>query len=333
MSISRVFPRTFLRTIGAYSAAICALLAASAFGQGVVDKSLGFFITSEGLGKGGNLGGLAGADAQCEKLAEAAGAGNRVWRAYLSTQAKGDAAAVNARDRIGTGPWYNAEGVMVAADVNDLHSANNNLSKENSLTEKGGVVKGRGDSPNQHDILTGSKADGTAHPPATDLTCSNWTLETGGSAMVGHHDRHGVASNIDSTSWNQAHASSGCSQANLIATGGNGYFYCFAADGPTGLESPARDRRLSGFTFLGRSLSAGFPYGGGGASVYSLDLREARWVRVSILTLSGRVLAEPVSEAMGAGNHEIRWNGMDRMGHQVPRGFYLVSISSEAIRR
>jgi hypothetical protein len=327
--------RVFSRGFGAcaYAFALGALLPASAAAQRAnADTSLSFFITSAGLGKGANLGGLAGADAQCEKLAEAVDAGNRVWRAYLSTQATAGTAAVSARDRIGSGPWYNAKGVRVAASVADLHSANNKLSKENSLTEKGDGVKGRGDSPNQHDILTGSKADGTAHPAGTDLTCANWTSETTGSAMLGHHDRHGVAGNIDSTSWNQAHASSGCSQANLVSTGGNGYFYCFAADGATGMQSPARDRRLSGFTFLGQALSAGFPYGGGESPVYNLELRESRFVRVSIRTLSGRTLAEPVAEILGAGAHEIRWNGMDLKGTQVPRGYYLVSIALGDIR-
>lgn len=293
---------------------------------------MGFFITSSGLGKGGNLGGLAGADAQCQKLAEAAGAGGRLWHAYLSTQAKGGTPAVNARDRIGTGPWYNAKGVQVAADVADLHSPNNKLGKENSLTEKGDAVKGRGDSPNQHDILTGSKADGTAHPAGTDLTCADWTSESSGSAMLGHHDRHGVAGNIDSTSWNQAHASSGCSQANLISTGGNGYFYCFAADGATGLNTPERAGRLSGFAFFGRVSGAGFAYGGGESTIHTLELREPRFVRVSIRTLSGRDLAEPVAEVLGPGSHQLRWNGLDKRGNPVPRGYYLLSIAIEDAR-
>lgn len=187
---------------------------------------MSFFITSVGSGKGADLGGLAGADAHCQNLAKAAGAGEGEWRAYLSAAAIDGKPAVNAKDRIGSGPWFNAKGVQVAASVADLHSDNNKLSKENSLTEKGTVVNGRGDTPNQHDILTGSQLDGTATPGAAN--CGNWTSSaTDGAAAVGHHDRQGGGANP--TSWNSAHASRGCSQENLVATGGNGYFYCFAA--------------------------------------------------------------------------------------------------------
>ncbi len=189
---------------------------------------LEFFITSRGLGDGANLGGLAGADAHCRKLAEAAGAGDRTWRAYLSAGPSGDQAAVNARDRIGAGPWHNAKGVQVALDVADLHSENNKLSKENSLTEQGGVVNGRGDTPNEHDILTGTQEDGRAFSNGEDHTCGNWTGNGEGSAQVGHHDRIGGGPNP--TSWNASHGSRGCGQDNLQGTGGNGYFYCFAAD-------------------------------------------------------------------------------------------------------
>jgi hypothetical protein len=188
---------------------------------------LGFFITSVGKGDGANLGGLAGADAHCQALAKAAGAGNRQWRAYLSASASGGQAAVNAKDRIGSGPWANAKGVIVAQNVADLHSENNKLGKDNSLTEKGAVVNGRGDTPNQHDILTGSNMDGTLATGAADTTCRNWTSNGEGSAMVGHHDKQGGGANPNS--WNSAHGSKGCSQPNLVATGGNGYFYCFAA--------------------------------------------------------------------------------------------------------
>lgn len=187
---------------------------------------LSFFITSAGPGDGANLGGLAGADRHCHQLATAVGAGNREWRAYLSTMAMPEAAAVNARDRIGSGPWYNAKGVMVAKDVADLHSDNNKLSKENSLTEKGTVVNGRGDTPNMHDIITGSRLDGTAYSGEGYTNCGNWTSNGEGSTRVGHHDRVGGGENA--TSWNSAHNSRGCSQQNLQATGGNGLFYCFA---------------------------------------------------------------------------------------------------------
>ena len=211
---------------------VAAFAAALAFGahhvsvQGQGNK-MSFFITSAGKGDGANLGGLAGADAHCQALAKAAGAGDRQWRAYLSTQAAGGAAAVNAKDRIGTGPWFNSKGVQVAANVAELHSDKNNLTKETQLTEKGTVVNGRGDTPNQHDILTGSNLDGTAAPAGEDRTCANWTSNDAGAAFVGHHDRQGGGANP--TSWNSAHATKGCSQQALIGTGGNGYYYCFAA--------------------------------------------------------------------------------------------------------
>jgi hypothetical protein len=188
------------------------------------DTSLSFFITSAGSGNGANLGGLAGADKHCQTLAAAAGQGSKTWHAYLSADAAAGQPAVNAKDRVGRGPWYNAKGVRVAENVADLHSDNNKLSKENSLTEKGAVVNGRGDNPNTHDILTGANLDGTLIP---NTTCSNWTSTAAdGKAQVGHHDRQGGGTNP--TSWNSAHASSGCSQANLVGTGGAGLFYCFA---------------------------------------------------------------------------------------------------------
>jgi hypothetical protein len=186
------------------------------------DSGLGFFITSVGSGKGADLGGLEGADKHCQALAQAAGAGGRTWRAYLSA---GGAKPVNAKDRIGAGPWQNAKGVVVATSVADLHSDANKLSKENSLTEKGAVVNGRGDTPNTHDILTGSNLDGTL--AGDNLTCNNWTSSAEGSAQVGHHDRQGGGQNPNS--WNSAHPSKGCSQENLVGTGGAGLFYCFAA--------------------------------------------------------------------------------------------------------
>lgn len=193
-------------------------------GAAQADAKMSFFITSVGSGNGANLGGLAGADAHCQKLAGAVGAGSKQWRAYLSTQGPN---AVHAKDRIGAGPWFNSEGVQIAASVADLHSDKNGLTKETQLNEKGQVVNGRGDTPNQHDILTGSNLDGTAFPAGEDHTCSNWTSQDAGSAQMGYHDRQGGGANP--TSWNNAHASKGCSQPNLIATGGNGYFYCFNA--------------------------------------------------------------------------------------------------------
>lgn len=185
-----------------------------------------FFLTSAGPGEGANLSGLQGADAHCQSLAGAVGAGGKTWRAYLSTTGPG---GVNARDRIGTGPWQNVEGTVVAENIDQLHFENY-LTKESVLNEQGGMTNGRGDTPNQHDILTGSYLDGTAVSGSEDSTCSNWTSSADGtgSALVGHFDRTGGGANP--ASWNNAHGSRGCSQANLQATGGNGYFYCFASN-------------------------------------------------------------------------------------------------------
>jgi len=195
---------------------------------------MSFFITSANLGKGGDLGGLAGADNHCQQLAQAAGAGSKTWHAYLSTQAADGAPAVNARDRIGKGPWQNAKGVVVAKDVADLHGANNNLTKQTALNDKGEVNNGRGDTPNRHDILTGSQPDGTAFPADTDRTCKNWTSSTQGAAMLGHADRQGLRDDEASHSWNSSHPSrgpdGGCSQADLKSTGGDGLLYCFAVN-------------------------------------------------------------------------------------------------------
>jgi hypothetical protein len=190
-----------------------------------------FFVTGAGPGNGADLGGLEGADQYCQQLAEAAGAGGHTWRAYLSTQAAGGEAAVDARDRIGQGPWQNADGVVIATDVEELHGTNN-LDKQTTLDEQGEVVNGRGDSPNRHDILTGSQPDGTAFAASEDRTCSNWTAGgVEGAAMVGHHDRQGLRDDAPSKSWNSSHPSrGGCSQEALRGTGGDGLFYCFAAD-------------------------------------------------------------------------------------------------------
>jgi hypothetical protein len=179
-----------------------------------------FFVTSAGSGNGANLGGLAGADKLCQTLAAAAGAGNRTWHAYLSTQGPN---AVNARDRIGQGPWVNVKGVRVAANVAELHSAKNNLTAETALTEKG-------DAPGRHDILTGSQMNGTAFSDGMDHTCNNWTSSAAGSASLGHRDRRGLSDTEEARSWNSAHPSKGCSQDNLRSTGGDGLVYCFAAN-------------------------------------------------------------------------------------------------------
>jgi hypothetical protein len=190
-----------------------------------------FFVTSIGLGKGADLGGLEGADRHCQQLASTVGAGNKTWRAYLSTSAAGGATPIHARDRIGRGPWQNSKGTVIATSVDDLHSDNNKLSMENSLTERGTIVSGTGMTPNWHDILVGSQGDGRAWPGNLNLTCFNWTSSTAGATTVGHIDRKGGnMANPFTRSWNAAHQSRGCSQENLIASGGNGLFYCFAAD-------------------------------------------------------------------------------------------------------
>ena len=195
--------------------------------------NMSFFVTSAGSGKGADLAGLAGADRICQQLAQAVGAGSHTWHAYLSTQAADGQPAVNARDRIGHGPWQNAKGVVVAKDVDELHG-DNNLTKQTALTEKGDVVNGRGDTPNKHDALTGSQPDGRAFPPGDDKTCHNWTGSTQGAAMLGHVDRQGLRDDAQSKSWNSSHLSrgpdGGCSQADLRSTGGDGLFYCFAAN-------------------------------------------------------------------------------------------------------
>ena len=213
---------------------ILACAALLVLGGGVAEAqqaNMSFFLTSAGSGKGADLGGLAGADRLCQTLAQAVGAGGKTWRAYLSTQAAGGAAAVNARDRIGRGPWQNSKAVVVAKDVAELHGTNN-LTKQTALSEKGEVINGRGDTPNVHDILTGSQADGTAFPAGEDRTCGNWTKSgADGAVMVGHHDRTGLDDSPPAKSWNTSHPSrGGCSQDALKSTGGAGLFYCFAAN-------------------------------------------------------------------------------------------------------
>jgi hypothetical protein len=187
-----------------------------------------FFVTSRGLGKGGDLGGIAGADAHCAALAKAEGAGDHTWRAYLSTSGTDGQPAINARDRVGKGPWYNAEGLLIAANIAELHSDKHRINKETAVTERLDPVNGVGDNPNVHDILTGSRPDGTAYPGNENLTCRNWTSSDQGRAQVGHHDRRGLGEGVNS--WNSVHASRGCSQSDLQTTGGAGLFYCFGVD-------------------------------------------------------------------------------------------------------
>jgi hypothetical protein len=191
-------------------------------------NNMTFFITSVGSGKGGDLGGIEGADRHCQQLATAAGAGSKTWRAYLSTNSSPAGPGINARDRIGSGPWQNAKGVVVAKDLNDLET-NAQINKENGLDEKGERIKVRGDTPNMHDMLTGSTMEGRAFPGNLNLTCGNWTSSTFGSAMLGHSDREGIADTVYQHSWQSSHMSRDCTQPGLVATGGNGLFYCFAA--------------------------------------------------------------------------------------------------------
>ena len=187
-----------------------------------------FFVTSRGLGNGGDLGGLAGADAHCQALAQAEGAGDHTWRAYLSTSVREGQPAINARDRIGKGPWYNAEGLLIAANLDELHSDTSKINKDTAVTERLDPVNGVGDDPNLHDILTGSRPDGTAYASGDDLACRSWTSSGEGRAQVGHHDRRGQGAGVNS--WNSVHASRGCSQSELRVTGGEGRFYCFGID-------------------------------------------------------------------------------------------------------
>jgi len=213
-------------------AAVGVVLSSAASVALAQQSSMTFFVTSTnaGAGKGANYGGLDGADKHCQALAAAAGAGAKTWRAYLSAQAAGSTPAVNAKDRIGKGPWQNAKGVVIAKDVTELHGTNN-LTKQTALTEKGTVVNGRGDTPNQHDVLTGTQPDGTAFPPGKDTTCGNWTKAgTEGSAVVGHADRTGLDTSPPALSWNSSHPSKDCSSEGLVATGGAGYLYCFASN-------------------------------------------------------------------------------------------------------
>jgi hypothetical protein len=220
------------RLLSVAAVAACTALLASCGGMPGMSAGkpgMSFFVTSTGPGKGADLGGLAGADLHCQTLAKAAGAGNRSWRAYLSQQPTSSVPGVNARDRIGKGPWMNAKGTVIATDVAQLHAANN-ITKQTALTETGAVINGRGDTPNMHDVLTGSQPDGGYIAGNVNSTCGNWTQSGEGAAMVGHHDRSGLDDSVPAKSWNSSHLTRGCSADALKATGGAGLYYCFAAD-------------------------------------------------------------------------------------------------------
>lgn len=215
-----------MKYLAIMAAVVIAAVSYSLLAQNVQFNGMSFFVTSVGVGNGADLGGLAGADAHCQALAREAGAGNRTWRAYLSTEAP-NGRGESARLRIGNGPWYNANGVLIASNVSDLHLYNRTINKLTAVDEHGNIINGVGDNPNRHDMLTGSMGDGMAFfPDEADHTCNNWTSSDEGSANLGHSDRHGGGN----LSWNAAHPSNGCSQAALRATGGDGLFYCFAAD-------------------------------------------------------------------------------------------------------
>jgi len=230
-----IFAPVVLRACAGLTAMACLVLIADRPANAQA-AGTSFFVTSTGIGNGANLGGIAGADNHCQELAQAAGANApavKTWHAYLSTQAADGKPAINARDRIGKGPWQNAKGVVIAKDVAELHGANN-LTKQTALSEKGEIISGRGDTPNRHDMLTGSQPDGTAFAAGDDRTCKNWTSSTQGSAMLGHADRIGLRDDDASKSWNSSHPSrgseGGCSQADLRSTGGDGLMYCFAVN-------------------------------------------------------------------------------------------------------
>ena len=226
--------KTTLTAMCTIFSGLCGLGLTANFAQADKNKEMSFFVTSVSPGKGADLGGIEGADKHCQSLAQAAGAGSRTWHAYLSTQATSfqDTSAQQARNRIGTGPWYNAKGVLIAKNVEDLHSEKSNLNKETALDENGQPVNGRGDKPNKHDMLTGSRPDGTNFPPSPpfpDRTCGNWTKsDKSGSAMLGHHDRLGPNGDSWAISWNSAHPSLACDTENLNKTGSDALFYCFA---------------------------------------------------------------------------------------------------------
>lgn len=281
------------------------------------DSSLSFFITGRSLGTGGNLGGLAGADAHCQLLADSVGAGNRVWRAYLSTQNP----VVNARDRIGPGPWFNAHRVKIASNVAELHdTANlNSINATTGLTHRGETV-----ASNRHDMMTGSRYNGMAPAAGADSTCANWTSATTGGAIVGHHNRQGIASNMIANSWNQAHVTSGCTQANVQAGGGYGYFYCFAADAPgTPVIPPGLARKV------GAKASAPYVLGAGPRSpeiVYRFELARATRVEVTAHDLKGGRRALLAQGIFGVGRQAVRWDGTDAKGRALPAGVYLIAM-------
>lgn len=289
-----------------------------------VDSSLSFFITGRSLLTGGNLGGLSGADAHCQQLADSVGAGAKVWRAYLSVQASGGNPAVNARDRIGPGPWFNVNKVLIAANLTALHDTTNvtTITAAKGLTHRGATVS-------QHDIMTGSRFTGLAPLAGADSTCSGWTSSASGlpaRTIVGHHNRQGIASNMIPNSWNQAHVTSGCSQTNVQAGGGNGFFYCFADNTPVGVDLrrlPERVGRASGYA----------PYllaaGGREEVVYRFTLEKESRVEVSVFDVGGRRQARLVRKTLDAGPQAVRWDGRNSRGEALPPAVYLIVLKRD----
>jgi hypothetical protein len=286
----------------------------------VTDSSLSFFITGRSLGTGGNFGGLAGADAHCQLLADSVGAGNRVWRAYLSTQNP----VVNARERIGSGPWFNANKVMIAANLTALHDTANRatINGTSGLTHRGLTV-----ASNLHDLVTGTKFNGMAPVEGVDSTCAGWTSSSTGGAIVGHHNRSGVASNICQSCWSQAHRTNGCTQTNLQQGGGAGYFYCFAADNPGTPVIPGDLARR-----VGANASAPYVLGSGARAVeivYRFELARETRVEVSAHDLNGGRRALLARGLFGAGPQAIRWDGTDGQGAALPAGVYLIALRKQ----
>ncbi len=300
---------------------LCAALFAFAAPSTQAQESMSFFITSSGPGNGADLGGLGGADQHCQSLAADVGAGERTWRAYLSAND-----GTNARDRIGSGPWYNALGVEVAADVEQLHG-DNNLTKETALDQNGQVVNGRGDSPNRHDILTGSQLDGTAFSDEGDFTCGDWTSSDEGSAQVGHHDRTGGGA--EPTSWNSAHGSRGCSQSDLQGTGGDGLFYCFALDQPTDTAVSEYSRAEQAEAF---ALEGNYPNPFNSGTVIRFALDRAQQVQLAVYNMQGQQLATLVQGMRPGGAYAVQWDGRDDQGRNLASGVYLYRlISGESV--
>lgn len=289
-----------------------------------VDSSPSFFITGRSLLTGGNLGGLSGADAHCQQLADSVGAGGKVWHAYLSVQASGGNPAVNARDRIGTGPWFNVNKVLVAADLNALHDTANvsTITAAKGLTHRGATV-----ASGKHDMMTGSRFNGIAPAAGLDSTCAGWTSSASGlpaRTIVGHHNRSGISGNMIANSWNQAHVTSGCSQANVEAGGGSGFFYCFADNTPVGIDTRVLPRGVGKAKDYAPFLLSGAL--GGEEVVYRFALEKEARVDVSVYDPQGRHHAQLLQAQLGAGEHAAVWNGTDAGGKPMTPGIYLIVL-------